>query len=126
MNNIFSITNTTRGEVPGVDFLPIKDSVLGKKYELSLVFVGDKKSQTLNNKYRKFNKPTNCLSFSLGKNSGEIFINLGKAKKEAPSFGMKFEKFIIYLFIHSCLHLKGMDHGSIMEKAEEKMLKIFK
>ena len=121
----FSITNITKSTLPRVPFAKIKEKVLGKKYNLSLVFVGDKKSQTLNKTYRGKNKPTNCLSFSLSKTSGEIFLNLGKAKKEAPDFDKKFDEFVTFLFIHSMLHLKGMEHGSTMEKKEEKILKIF-
>ena len=98
---------------------------MGEKYQLSLVFVGDKKSQTLNKSYRGKDQPTNCLSFSLGGNSGEIFLNLAKAKKEAPDFGRKFADFVAFLFIHSCLHLKGYEHSSRMETAENKFLKKF-
>jgi probable rRNA maturation factor len=125
MEEKFSITNTTKSAPKGVPFAKIKDAVLGPKYELSLVFVGDKKSRALNNSYRGKNQPTNCLSFALGKNSGEIFLNLKKAKKEAAKFGQKFDNFVAFLFIHSCLHLKGMEHGSRMERAEMKFLKKF-
>lgn len=125
MNDNFSITNTTKSKVPHVPFLEIKEKVVGKKYSLSLVFIGDKKSQKLNNTYRGKNNPTNCLSFSIDKNSGEIFINLSKAKKEAKNFDRKFDNFIAFLFIHSLMHLKGMDHSSTMEKAEGKIRKIF-
>lgn len=124
-NDYFSISNTTRSKTPKIPFEEIKNKALGKKYSLSLVFVGDKKSQQLNNAYRGKNKPTNCLSFLLDKTSGEIFINLSKAKKEAKNFDRKFDNFIAFLFIHSLMHLKGMDHSSTMEKAEEKIRKVF-
>lgn len=122
----FSITNKTKATPRGVSFRQIKEKILGKKYNLSLVFIGDKKSQQLNRAYRKKNQPTNCLSFALSKNSGEIFLNLNKAKKEAGHFGKKFDEFVAFLFIHSLLHLKGMEHGSIMEEVEEKMCGFFK
>jgi probable rRNA maturation factor len=125
MEEKFSITNTTKSTLPRVPFAKIKNVVLDEKYQLSLVFIGDKKSQQLNNSYRGKNQPTNCLSFSLDKNSGEIFLNLKKAEKEALKFGRKFDNFVAFLFIHSCLHLKGMEHSSRMEKAEVKLLKIF-
>ena len=125
MNDTFSITNSTKSAPKGVPFAKIKEAALGKKYELSLVFIGNKKSQTLNNSYRGKNQPANCLSFSLSKNSGEIFLNLSKAKKEARAFGRKFDNFVAFLFIHSCLHLKGMEHGGRMEEAEMKLLKKF-
>lgn len=108
-----------------IPFTRIKSAVLPKGYELSLVFTDKAHSRRLNKSYRGKDKPTNVLSFPLSPKSGEIFIDLDTAKKEAPEFGMDFRKFVGYLFIHGVLHLKGMDHGSPMEKAEEKLLKKF-
>jgi probable rRNA maturation factor len=108
-----------------VPFLAIKNKALGKKYNLSLVFVGNTRSQRLNQAYRGKNKPTNVLSFELDKTHGEIFIAPGVARKQAPSFERNFDNFIAFLFIHGLMHLKGMDHGSTMEKAEEKLRKQF-
>jgi len=104
----------------------IKDAILGKRYELSLVFVDSKFSRRLNRIYREINKPTNILSFPLSKTSGEIFIDLTQAKKEFKKFDLTFSQFITFLFIHGLLHLKGMTHGSTMEKAERKFYKKFK
>ena len=103
-------------------FLTLKDKVLGKKYELSLVFIDKKESKKLNKLYRKKDKPTNVLSFPISETSGEIFIDLDTAKVQAPEFGMNFKKFVKYLYIHGLLHLKGMDHGDTMEKAEKRLL----
>lgn len=125
MKDNFQITNKSKSTLPRVPFDLLKEEILGKKYNLSLVFIGNKKSKELNNKYRQKNKPTNVLSFSIDKNSGEIFITLSVAKKEAPKFNKKFNNFVGYLFIHGCLHLKGMDHGSKMEKAEIKFCNKF-
>lgn len=124
-NETFTITNTTKSTLPRVPFALIKEKVLGKKYNLSLVFIGEKKSQQLNNSYRGKNKPTNCLSFTIDKNEGEIFVTLQKAKKEAKLFERKFDNFVAFLFIHSLVHLKGMEHGSTMEKKEENIRKYF-
>ena len=94
------------------NFEKIKNKVLGTNYELSLVFVSDPIIRRLNHIYRGIDKPTNVLAFPLSKTSGEIFINRWRAKP----FGVK------YLFIHACLHLKGMKHGYTMEQAEKKLL----
>ena len=121
------ITNFTRGNVPYKD-LPlcaIAEKVLGKNYELSLVFVGDTRSRKLNKEYRGKDKPTNILSFELSKNSGEIIINPRLAKKQSPKFGRSYKNFIAFLFIHGVHHLKGMQHSSTMDEAEEKIRKIF-
>jgi len=124
-SNNFEITNKTKSTLSGVPFDKIKEAALGKKYNLSLVFIGDKRSRFLNKTYRQKDKPTNILSFTLDKNEGEIFINLAKAKKEAKQFERNFKNFVAFLFIHGLMHLKGFDHGSRMEKAEEKLRKQF-
>ena len=107
------------------NFELIKKTILGSKYELSLVFIAPKKIQSLNKIYRKINKPTDILSFPLSKTTGEIFICKSEAKKEMVKFGRTFENFLTYLFIHGLVHLKGHDHGPKMEKIEEKFRKKF-
>lgn len=121
----FEITNKTKGKVLPLPFVQIKNTVLGETYELSLVFVGDATSRTLNRIYRNKDKPTNVLSFPLSKKEGEIFINLKKAKQEAPDFEMPYKRFVAYLYIHGLLHLKGLDHGKKMESLETRFLKKF-
>lgn len=117
----FSILNTTKGKLPRLYFVDIKNAALGKQYDLSLVFIGGTKSRRLNRVYRGKDKATNILSFELSKNSGEIFIDLNLAKKQAKKFERKENNFIGFLFIHGLMHLKGMDHGDRMEKAEAKL-----
>ncbi|MEI6843468.1 MAG: rRNA maturation RNase YbeY [bacterium] len=121
----FTITNTTKSTLPRVPFALIKEKALGKKYSLSLVFVGEKQSQNINNTYRGKNNPTNILSFEYDKNEGEIFICLAKAKQDAKKFDREFDNFIAFLFIHGLVHLKGMEHGSRMERAETALRKKF-
>lgn len=104
----------------------IKEAVLGKKYELSFVYISSAKIKELNKTYRQINKPTDILSFPLSKISGEIFICKSETKKMAPDFDRSYENFLLYLFIHGCVHLKGHDHGPKMEKLEEKFRKKFK
>lgn len=124
-NSHFSISNTTKGKLPRLPFLEIKNRVLGESYELSLVVIGDTRSKKLNNTYRGKNNPTNVLSFPLSKTEGEIFLNLHKARKELKKFDEKFPNFVGFLFIHGLLHLKGMEHGATMERAEQKLRKEF-
>lgn len=95
-------------------FKKIKDDILGKEYELSLVFAKDSLMKKLNLTYRKKNKSTNVLSFSLSENEGEIFIRESD-KKDA-----------LFLFIHSLLHLKGYEHCAKMEIQEDILMKKYK
>jgi ssRNA-specific RNase YbeY (16S rRNA maturation enzyme) len=75
----------------------IKKSVLGKNYDLSLVLIGDRLSSKLNLKYRNKKGPTDVLSFSLGEQDGEIFINLDKIKKETKIFKTNYRQLTINL-----------------------------
>jgi probable rRNA maturation factor len=120
-----TITNTTKGKLPRLPFVYMKDAVLGKKYELGVSFLSPKKQKEINLKYRNINTTTNILSFPLTKTSGDITFDLSKVKRDAPLFDMSYPKFLKYLFIHGLLHLKGFDHSSIMEKQEQKFLKMF-
>ncbi len=125
MHSSLSISKQTKGTLPRVPFGAIKDKILGKSYELSLAFVSQAFSRKLNRQMRDKDKSTNILSFELSKNSGEIFIDLVQSKKDCPNFDMNYTQFVKFLFIHGCLHLKGMQHSSIMEKEEQKFLKFF-
>ena len=125
MHDSLHITNKTKSTLHRVPFLAIKNAVMGKEYELSLVFVGTRRSRKLNNSYRQKDKPTNILSFILDTESGEIFITPKVAEKEAKKFDRSYTNFIAFLFIHGLFHLKGLDHGTIMETAEEKIRKQF-
>ncbi|MBL7045083.1 MAG: rRNA maturation RNase YbeY [Parcubacteria group bacterium] len=122
-DNNFSILNKTKSKPQSLLFIRIKNDVLGKNYELSLVFIGSARSQTLNKKYRKKDRPTNILTFPLSKSEGEIFIAPEVAKRDAKKFDMKEGDFITYLFIHGLLHLKDFKHGEKMDKKETKLKK---
>ena len=98
----------------------MKEVALGKNYSLSVVFLNARLSRKLNRQYRGKNKPTDILSFPLGKKSGEIFICPSESKTEAKKFERTFKNFLGFLFIHGLVHLKGFDHGSRMERLERK------
>jgi rRNA maturation RNase YbeY len=125
---MFSLTNLTKSNSPVSELLfkKIKEKILGKKYELSLVFIGDKRAINLNKKYRNKTYNPNVLSFPVDEQSGEIFINLRQLEKETKKFEMNHGELTKFMFIHGCLHLKKHDHGPEMEKLEEKFLKLFK
>ncbi|PIT90885.1 rRNA maturation RNase YbeY [Candidatus Kaiserbacteria bacterium CG10_big_fil_rev_8_21_14_0_10_49_17] len=120
-----SIRNTTRQSLPRLPFARMKDSVLGKTYDLSLVFIGATRARRLNVETRGKDYVPTVLSFPLSKESGEIFICLSKALQEAPAYGKTPSQFIGYLFIHGLLHLDGLTHGSTMDKSEQMLSKKF-
>lgn len=102
-------------------FLIIKEFVLGKSYDLSFTFVTPAQMRKAM-QYKQLTKselhktPTsNVLAFPLSKTSGEILICKSAAKPYTPEF----------LFIHATLHLKGLKHGGIMEREENRILSKF-
>jgi probable rRNA maturation factor len=110
---------------PRLPYEDIKNAVLGKKYTLSLTFVGEKRAFELNRKHRQGNYVPNVLSFPLSDEIGEIYITPQVAKRESKKIGMDQKNFIGYLFIHGLLHLKGYPHGDTMEGAEKRYMKRF-
>ena len=125
MSELFTIVNTTKGKLPRLPFEQIKNEALGEDYELELVFLSSKEMHKINLEHHKKDKPTNILSFPLSKKSGQIFICLSVAKKEAPDFDRNYKNYVGFLFIHGVIHLKGFDHGSTMENEERKIRTIF-
>ena len=120
-----TITNKTKGKLPSLPFVSIKNKILGEKYELDITFLSAQKQKEINQKYRGINTTTNILSFPLSNTSGEITFDPIKIKKEAPLFDMNYPQFLKYLVIHGCLHLKGFEHSSTMEREEKKYLRFF-
>lgn len=125
MSETFSITKTIRTDVPSLPFEKVKDYVLGKKFDLSLVFIGSHLSRRLNKEYRKVDTEATILTFPLSEGEGEICINPYKSKTAAKIRGMNLDTYILFLFIHGLLHLKGMQHSDTMEREEERILKKF-
>ena len=129
MSASFDFFNDTKAKMPlrlRRIFLRMKNDVLGKKYELSVAIVGTSKMCELNRRWRDKNKATDILSFPLSETEGEIYINPAMAKKEAKKFGRPYDNFILFLFIHGFVHLKGYEHGVIMEGIEAEFRKKFK
>lgn len=114
--------------------------------EVSVLFVDDIKIKSLNATYRNKDEVTDVLSFpqytSLkddGINEpfiylGDVVISLEQALRQAEDFGHSMEREIVYLTVHSVLHLMGYDHLDDVQKKEMRdkektvlrALKIFK
>lgn len=82
--------------------------------EISLAFVDDHTSQTLNNRYLQHNEPTDVLSFPLsdgkGKLRGELVIGAEVAREACEEHDVQAE--LALYVIHGLLHLCGYDDKS--------------
>lgn len=111
-------------------------------FEVSVTFVNDKRIRIINNEFRCIDKSTDVLSFPMGENGeydinpetnkymlGDVIISLEHAIKQAEEFGHSIHREIVYLAVHSFLHLLGYDHvndeseAKIMRQKEELTMK---
>ena len=101
--------------------------------EVSVTFVDNRKIKELNARFRDKDVETDVLSFPMGENGvydvnhatgakilGDVVISMEKAEEQAQSFGHSFEREVVYLSVHSMLHLLGYDH---MEPDEKKIMR---
>jgi len=125
-------------EIP-IDLLDIENRVtkilnyLSLDKDLSILFVDDDRIQTINRDFRKTDSVTDVLSFSQNEGIfgdstilGDVVICYPQAKRQAPLSNNTSYKEIIYLIIHSILHLIGFDHytkeeNTIMRKKEKEI-----
>ena len=92
---------------------------------ISLVLVGAKRAQALNATLRQKTYTPNVLSYRVGRKSGEIILCLSIAAAQAQKYKLSVNQYVLLLFIHACLHLKGGVHGVTMEQRERTLLAEF-
>ena len=100
------------------------------KTTLTIRIVDEAESQSLNNQYRKINKPTNILSFLINDEPlvGDLILCHSVIKKEAFVHKKRICDHYAHLIIHGYLHLLGFNHNKdddalLMENKEIAVLK---
>ncbi len=117
-----SVRNLTRSKIPASALFEKARTAGLSSWDISLVFVGATRARGLNKSLRNKTYTPNVLSYEVGPHSGEIIICPEVAKKQAPLHGHTTHDFMLALFIHGLFHLKGMRHGTTMEKSERATL----
>ena len=102
-----------------------------KPFEVTIVLADDALVQTLNNKYRNQNKPTNVLSFPSSLKDtvfhedlptlGDVIVAFETVKTEARS---QLSEHLSHLVVHGCLHLLGYDHEDEIAAQEMEALEV--
>lgn len=103
--------------------------------EVSLTFVTNEQIRELNREYRGIDHETDVLSFPIDDSFdvdgplllGDIVISVEKAVEQAADFGHSLKREILYLVVHSMLHLLGYDHieetdAVVMRALEKKIM----
>jgi len=84
--------------------------------DVQIIFAGDLLLRDLNRRYRRKNRTTDVLSFNipgvtgLRAESGEIYISLPQARRQARSVRQPLACELERLVVHGTLHLLGFDH----------------
>jgi len=113
----------------------------GAAFEISVVLGDDGLVQGLNRDFRKQDRPTNVLSFSLtegegaplSRNPGEpvllgdVVLAFDTVTQEAREQSKSFRDHTLHLVVHGVLHLMGYDHlteaeARVMERMEQQVL----
>jgi probable rRNA maturation factor len=123
--NNLEIVRNTRGDIPHLPFVDVKKAILGSTYSLSISFITIDEIQTLAKQYKGSKNHKNILSFPYSKTEGEIVMNLQSIRLEAKKYSRTYMEHLLFLTIHGCLHLTGLDHGPKMDKLEKKYMQQF-
>ncbi len=85
-----------------------------KDYQISVVFVGQKRMSRLNQSYRGNSGATDVLSFIYhyqgGQLEGDIIVYADYLKRQAKKYNHSFKEELKKNIIHAMLHLVGYEH----------------
>lgn len=86
-----------------------------------MVLVDDEQIRELNRRFRRKDKATDVLSFTMNEdgNLGDIAISVETTKRNARRYGVTYRTELKRLVIHGVLHVLGYDHGQRMRNAEK-------
>ncbi|MDB9853957.1 rRNA maturation RNase YbeY [Candidatus Marinimicrobia bacterium] len=107
-----------------------------KKSDITIIFGNDSLLTKLKKEFFQKDQLTDVIAFRLNdyelpEIEGEIYISLPRAKENAKLYKETYDKEILRLIVHGCLHLIGFDDRTKLEKLEmttmeNKVLKLFK
>jgi len=94
-------------------------------FEISVSFVTNDEIKILNRDYRNVDLETDVLSFPMDEDEfdgiiilGDIVLSTQRIIEQANDFEHSLEREMLYLTVHSMLHLLGYDHMNSEEKEE--------
>ena len=118
---MIEINNLTKVKIDENSVKKVVKKVLKKENKeninLSIAFIGPKRIESLNKKYRGKNQVTDILAFN--QELPELIICPRKIRKNAKKYALPFEKELIRCLIHGTLHILGYDHEKSEKKARE-------
>ncbi len=127
--DIMEVTEDNMKAIKGAIAAVLKTEGAEGDYEVSVSFVTNDEIKELNREYRNVDSETDVLSFPMDDDDefdgviilGDIVISTQKIIEQANDFGHSLEREMIYLTVHSMLHLLGYDHMIDSEKEEMRL-----
>ncbi|HBD62829.1 MAG TPA: rRNA maturation RNase YbeY [Clostridiales bacterium] len=124
--DIMEVTEDNMKAIEGAIAAVLKTEGAEGDYEVSASMLTKAKIKELNRDYRNVDSETDVLSFPMDDDDefdgvmilGDIVISTQKIIEQANDFGHSLEREMIYLTVHSMLHLLGYDHMIDSEKEE--------
>lgn len=154
--NKVEITEVLESRMQEIIEYSLKEEAVNIPYEISIIFVDNKEIREINNEMRGIDSATDVLSFPMLEFEddkyfkdmyvgydfmpyelnegrlvlGDMALSLERAKEQAIEYGHSFEREVMYLVVHSILHLLGYDHmiekdKVIMRRREEEIMEKF-
>lgn len=108
----------------------------------NLIIVDNEYIHELNKTYRGIDRETDVITFALedddslvlpedaGRNLGDIYISIERAKEQAEEYGHGLLRELSFLAVHGFYHLLGYDHmtpeeETVMFKKQEEVLEAY-
>ncbi|PIW36827.1 MAG: rRNA maturation RNase YbeY [Candidatus Kerfeldbacteria bacterium CG15_BIG_FIL_POST_REV_8_21_14_020_45_12] len=88
-------------------------------FQFSVAIVDNSEIQTLNERYRHKEGPTDVLSFPYGNNTGDIVISADKVMSQAQEYGHSVAEEAAFLLVHGIVHIMGWDHERSEAEAKD-------
>lgn len=125
-NNLIELNQKFEEQIQKAIEVSLDHLGYGLNYEISISIVNEEEIKNLNREYRNNDTITDVLSFPLFERDdipeegmlGDIVICVERVKEQAKDFNHSEERELIYLTVHSLLHLLGYDHIESEDKLE--------
>jgi len=124
--NFMEVTDENMNAIEKAISTTIETEQAEGNFEVSVSFVTNEEIRELNKIYRNVDCETDVLSFPMDDEEdvegvimlGDVILSTEKIIEQAAEFGHSLEREMIYLTVHSMLHLLGYDHIGYDEKEE--------
>jgi probable rRNA maturation factor len=121
------VNNKTKSRVDIKVVRKIAEKFL-RRYKLSgktvsIAIVGDSAMRRLNRRFKGEDRATDVFAFPGERDFlGEIVIDYGQIKRQAPRYAGSAEKEMAFVLVHGLLHLRGLDDRTGPERKKMEKL----